>query len=165
MKHKKQNEKSGKRSGIVMLILSIASFFISSAAILLMPLSSFEQDGNVVLAYILAITFWVFLMLGIVFILILGKKRKKDTMFTDTGGIVFLRFFKNKPATVFNVLLIVGILSLVVSLLIIRTLPSWLTLAGTFTTVFSMEMHALLNGKNYEWLCTEHDSEFKFMLD
>jgi len=35
---------------------------------------------------------------------------------------------------------------------IIRTLPEITTLAGTFTTVFSLEMHCMLNGKNYEWL-------------
>jgi len=154
MQHKKNNVRSGKRSGKVLFILSAVTFFISSAAILFMPFSSFEQDGDVLLAYILAIVFWTFLLFGIVFILIVGKQRRKDLLFslTGKGRIVFLRSFKNKPAIVFDVLLIVGILSLVVSLLVIRTLPSWLTLAGTFTSVFSLEMHALLNGKSYEWL-------------
>ena len=157
MKHKNLNVKPRKGSGKVLFIFSIVSFFISSATILLMPLGSFEPDGDIFLAYILAGTFWLFLIFGIVLTLIIGKQRKKNILFSKMGGTVFLRFFKNIPATVFDVLLIAGILSLVVSLLIIRTLPSWLTLAGTFTTVFSLEMHALLNGKNYEWLCKEHD--------
>jgi len=121
-----------------------------------MPYASFEQDGDVYLAYILASAFWAFLLAGIVFSLIISKYRRENILFSRMKGIVFLRFFRNIPATVFDVLLIVGIISLVVSLLIIRTLPSWLTLAGTFITVFSLEMHALLNGKNYEWLFAKH---------
>jgi len=156
MQHKKNNIITGKRYGTVFFILSIVSFFISSATILFMPLGSFEPDGNIHLAYFLASSFWAFLLLGIVFILILGKQRKRNILLARTGSIGLLRFFKNKPAIIFDVLLIAGILSLVISLVIIRTLPSWLTLVGTFTTVFSLEMHAVLNGKNYEWLCTNH---------
>jgi len=120
-----------------------------------MPNASFEHDGDVYLAYFLAFAFWTFLLAGIVFTLIIGKYRRKNILFSKMSGIVFLQFFRNVPAIIFDVLLIAGIISLVVSLLIIRTLPSWLTLAGTFTTVFSLEMHALLNGKNYEWLFTK----------
>ena len=166
MQHKNLNVKPGKRSGKVLFILSIVSFFISSATILFMPFASFEQDGNVYPAYFLATAFWAFLALGIVFSLIIVKQRKKDILFSITGkgGVVFLRFFKNIPAIFFDVLLIAGTLSLVVSLLIVPTLPSWMTLAGTFITVFSLEMHALLNGKNYKWLFAKHDPEYKYML-
>ena len=157
MKNEKSKVKYDKRPEKRLLNLSIISLFISSVTILFMPLGSFEPDGNIFLAYFLATVFWVFLLLGIVFILIVGKKRRENSRLAKTGGIVFLRFFKNKPAVVFDVLLIAGIFSLIVSLLIIRTLPSWLTLAGTFTTVFSLEMHALLNGKNFEWLYINHD--------
>ena len=155
MKDKNLKENPGKRSGKVLFILSIISFFISSATILFMPYGSFEQDGNADLAYTLAIIFWAFLLLGIVLSLIITKQRRKDILsaITDTGGIVLLRFFKNKIATVFDVLLIASILTLIVSLFVIRTLPSWLTLVSTFTTVFFLQMHAVLNSKNYEWLC------------
>ena len=159
MKHKKLNLNTRKRLGKVLFIFSIVSFLISSASILFMPYGSFEQDGVVLLAYILAAAFWAFLLLGIVFTLIIGKQRRRDLLFTNTGGILFLRFFKNIPAAIFDVLLIIGILSLVISLLIIRTLPSWLTLVGTFLTVFSLEMHTLLSGKNYEWLSKEYNIE------
>ena len=157
MQHKKHNNKHDKQFGKVLFIFSIVSFFISSVTILFMPLGSFEPGGNIFLAYFLATAFWIFLFLGIVFVLILGKQRRKNILFAKVSGIIFLRFFRNKPAIVFDVLLIAGILSLVISLLINRTLPSWLTLTGTFTTVFSLEMHALLNGKNFEWLCKDHN--------
>ena len=67
-------------------------------------------------------------------------------------GIPFLRFFKNKLAIVFDLLLFLGVITLITSLLIMRTLPAEVTLAGTFITVLSLEMHGLFNGKNYEWL-------------
>jgi len=135
-----------------LFLFSVVSFFISSATILLMPLGSFEPGGNTDLAYILAVAFWLFLILGIIFVQIIDKQRKKNILFARMDGIVFLRFFKNIPGAVFDLLLIAGTITLVVSLLIIRTLPAPVTLAGTFITVFSLEMHALLNGKNYEWL-------------
>jgi len=165
MQDKHGKATSVKRVPKILIKLSIISFFISSVTILFMPLGSFEPDGNIMLAYILAGAFWLFLILGIVLMFVIGAKRRKDKLFTDTGGIAFLRFFKNRPAIVFDLLLIASILSLVVSLLYIRTLPAAITLAGTFTMVFSLEMHAVLNGKNYEWSYTELDLEYKFMLD
>jgi len=90
--------------------------------------------------------------LGIVFFLILNRLRKKDITFARKGTIGLFRFFGNVPARVFDTLLIIGVTALIVSLLLIRTLPEIIILAGTFITVFSLEMHCMLNGKNYKWL-------------
>jgi len=142
----------GKKKYKVLFWLSVVSFFISSATILFMPLGSFEPDGNVILAYILASVFWLFFALGLLFVILLSRCRRKDITSARMSGIVFLRFFKNTFATVFDLLLFVGTITLVLSLLIIRTLPSEVILAGTFITVLTLEMHGLFNGKNYEWL-------------
>jgi len=152
MEEKEYNNNSGKRYGKALFTLSVISFFVSSATIFFMPFGSFEPDGNVMLAYILAITFWLFLVMGIFFVLLLSRQRFKDMKYARMDGIMFLRFFKNKLAVVFDLLLLAGILTLVLSLIIIRTLPAEVALAGTFITVFSLEMHCLFNGKNYEWL-------------
>jgi len=141
-----------KSQSMTMFWLSIISFFISSATILLMQLGSFEPDGNVLLAYILAGTFWLFLILGVVFFLILNRQRKRTVKFARVNGIGLLRFFQNIPAGIFDILLIIGVASLIISLNFIRTLPDILTLIATFITVFSLEMHCMLNGKNYKWL-------------
>ena len=69
---------SNKKPGKILFWLSVISFFISSATILFMPLGSFEPDGNILLAYILAGLFWFFLILGFVFILFVSKQRNKD---------------------------------------------------------------------------------------
>ena len=131
---------------------SAASFFISSATILFMPLGSFEPDGNNQLAYSLAGVFWLFFVMGIAFMFPIGRQRRKDTSSRYFRGFSRFRFFSNKPALFFDAMLIAGIITLIVSLFIVRTLPGWVTLAGTFVTVFAIEMHGLFNGKNYEWL-------------
>ena len=132
--------------------LSAASFFISSATILFMPLGSFEPEGNSVLAYFLAGAFWLFLLMGFAFLFPISRRRKKNKDNRSLRGFTYFRFFSSKPALFFDTMLIIGIITLIVSLFIVRTLPGWVTLAGTFTTVFALEMHGLFNGKNYQWL-------------
>ena len=143
---------SNKKPGKILFWLSVISFFISSATILFMPLGSFEPDGNILLAYLLAIAFWLFFALGLLFVFLLSRHRFKDIRFARKGGIGLLRFFQSLPAGVFDILLIIGFVTLIVSLFFIRTLPGIITLAGTFITVFSLEMHCMLNGRNYTWL-------------
>jgi len=117
-----------------------------------MPLGSFESENGSFLAYFLASAFWLFFILGFLFLLPVNVHRKKDRRLRRRSGIAFFSFFRNKPAAVFDIFLIIGIIMLVVSLMIIRTMPGWVTLAGTFITVFSLEMHGLFNGKNYEYI-------------
>ena len=132
--------------------ISVVSFFISSMTIWFMPFGSFEQDGKQTLAFILAAVFWLFFISGFVFMLPISKQRKRDRSFKSKSGIALLRFFSNKPALVFDALLIAGIFVLLLTF-IFRTMPGWITLAATFTAVFSLEMHGLFNGRNYEYMC------------
>ena len=132
--------------------LSVVSFFISSFTILFMPYGSFETDSGTLLAYFLAIVFWLFFILGFIFLIPVSKRRKSDKRYRRRSSFALLRFFSNRPAGVFDILLILGAATLIISLFFIRTLPGWVTLAATFTTVLSLEMHGLFNGRNYEYL-------------
>ena len=135
------------------LYLSIGSFLLSSAAILFMPWASFEQEGGKRAgAYILALAFWLFFIMGLVFLRPVSERRKKDKSYRSKSGTALLRFFSNKPALVFDALLIAGIFVLLLAF-IVRAVPGWITLAATFTAVFSLEMHGLFNGENYKYLC------------
>ena len=116
-----------------------------------MPFGSFQQDGNQTLAYILAAAFWSFFIMGFVFMRPVGKQRKKDRKYRNKGGISLFRFFSNKPAIVFDGLLIAGVLTLILTF-VIQTLPGWVTLAAIFTALFSAEMHGVFNGRNYEYI-------------
>jgi len=133
------------------LYFSVVSFFVSSATIWLMPMGSFEQESKKPLAYTLAVVFWLGLILGFVFLIQIGKQRKKKIKYGDTKGLMFFRFFRNKFATAFDVLLFTGILIIALSF-IFRALPDILMTGGIFLFVFSLEMHGVFNGKNYEFL-------------
>ena len=117
-----------------------------------MPYVSFDSAENSYLAYILAGAFWLFFISGFLCLIPVSAHRKWDKKIKKKKGVAFFRFFRNKPAVIFDVLMISGIITLILSVLIIRTAPGWVTLAGTFTTVLSLEMHGLFNGRNYEYL-------------
>ena len=133
------------------LYLSVISFFISSMTVWFMPYGSFQQDGNQTLAYILAAAFWLFFVLGFVFLRPVSRQRKKDRKYKSNGGIALLRFFSNKSALIFDALLIAGIFTLILTF-VIPTLPGWITTAAIFTALFSAEMHGVFNGRNYEYI-------------
>jgi len=117
-----------------------------------MPLASFEDDGNKTLAYSLAGGFWLGIILGFAFLIPVGKRRRADVKHWERGKIGIFRFFRNVPAIAFDILLIIGILIILNSLFYLFILPEWITLTGTITAVFSLEMHGMLNGKNFAWL-------------
>ena len=132
-------------------IFSIILFLFSSASVWLMPLVSFEQDCRRTFAFALAAVFWLGLIAGVVLQILVGNRRRDDINQTDERGIVLLRFFRNKPAVVSNIAMIIGIIMLALSF-IVNTYPQWLTTAGIFISVFSLEMHCVFNGRSYEYL-------------
>jgi multisubunit Na+/H+ antiporter MnhB subunit len=118
-----------------------------------MPFGSFEQEGKQALSAILAAVFWLFFALGFVFLRPISRQRKKDRQYRDNRGFALFQFFSNRPALVFDILLIAGIAALVLTFTVPSLpLPGWTTLAATFTAVFSLEMHGVFNGKNYAYL-------------
>ena len=131
--------------------ISILSFLLSSAAVWFMPLVSFEQDEQKALAFVLAAVFWLGLIAGVTFQILVGRRRRGDINYTDARGIAFLRFFRNKPAIVSDISLIIGIITLALSF-IINAYPQWLTTAAIFISVFSLEMHGVFSGRNYDYI-------------
>ena len=115
-----------------------------------MPFAS--KDGISTFAYILAVLFWVFFVFGVCFLSTVSKRRKNDRKYRQKGSFTFIRFFSNRPAQIFDTLLIVGLATVILSS-IIRTMPGWITLPAVFISMFSLEMHGLFNGKNYEYMC------------
>ena len=136
------------------LYFSIASFLVSSVTILLMPFASFEAEGQQAFAYTLAVVFWLGFVFGFVFLFPINTKRKRDINYSSKKSIAFLRFFSNKPALVFDISLIVGLLTLILAYFI-NGYPQWLTITGIFMFVFSLEMHGIFNGKNYDYFNTK----------
>ena len=133
------------------LYYSIISFFTSSMTVWFMPGASAGESNSAL--YVLAGVFWLGFIAGIVFLLPINKGRKADKKYREKQGLPpLLRFFSNKPALVFDVLMIVGVVTICLAF-VIRSMPEWVLLAATFTAVFSVEMHGVFNGRGYLWLC------------
>ena len=116
-----------------------------------MPLASFEAEGGRTLAYALAATFWLGLIMGMAFQAPVSKRRKSDAKYPQARKRKLPRFFSNRPAAVFDTALIAGMIALALSFAI-GAYPQWLTTAAIFTSVFSLEMRCIFNGRNYEYL-------------
>jgi len=129
---------------------SIFAFFLSSMTVWFMPMASFEQEESIIFAYILAAVFWLGLVLGVVFQLLVSRDRKRDINYNDERGLPLLRFFSNRPAKFFDALLIAGVVTLVSSFFI-GSFPQWLTTAAIFASAFGFEMHGVFNSKNYKY--------------
>ena len=138
--------------------LSIIFFFISSMTIWFMPLAS--RDGISALLYVLASIFWMFIILGFLVMRPVSRRRKNDKKYRQKARIPLLQFFSNKPALIFDALLIVGLIVILLSFLI-RTLPEWVTLPAVFLFVFSLEMHGLFNSRNYEYMSVVNNRNFR----
>ena len=115
-----------------------------------MPMASFEQEESITLAYILAAVFWLGLILGVVFHLLVSRDRKRDINYKSEKGLPLLRFFSNRPANVFDALLIAGVVTLASSFFI-SSFPQWLTTTAIFASAFGFEMHGVFNSKNYKY--------------
>ena len=143
-----------KKKWMYFLYLSIGSFFVSSATILLMQRVSFAENAEEwqrTLGGILGALFWLGFIAGFIFQIPITRARKKDESFKGGKGISFFSFFSNNTAIVFDVsLMICALLSFVT--FAVPTLSQGLAFMSLFGLVFSIEMHGIFNGKNYEWL-------------
>ena len=138
-------------------VLSVLSFLLSSAAVLLMPLASFEREAwRKAVAYILASVFWLGIIAGVLFLRPVSKRRKRDTQYREISGSVLTRFFSNRTAVVIDVMLAVSFIALAAAL-IIRVMPQWAFSTILSVFVFSFETHWLFNGRNYTYLTQLND--------
>ena len=134
------------------LYFSIISFFISSATILAVPFTSFYGEAwENTLRFALGGLFWLGFIAGFLFLIPISKRRKAERKYKELRGFAFFRFFSNKPAVVFDVLLILSAV-IVAAWFVIKAMPDLLGFAGLFGVVFGLEMHGVFNGKNYRYI-------------
>lgn len=142
--------KNENSKGKVFLLLSMISFFIMSATFLVMPLIQTDIDsGNNFYNIIIGIVFWITLIFGIISLFLARKNINgiKD----EKKGIGLIRFFQNKIATIFDVLLMISIIGLIV--MTIATDGTLYICYILFSAVtFSFIMHCILNGKMFNCL-------------
>ncbi len=146
----------GKKQDVVLLLISIGSFFLMSCSFLLMPidLATKElQEFNL----LIGIMFWVFLLLGIITQIMLGHIRKKwfirnhirRLQFRKKVGII--SFVQNLPACIADGFFLISLIGLVISVIITNG-TGYACYIFMALLVFSFCMHCILNGNIYYFL-------------
>jgi hypothetical protein len=126
-------------------------FLISSSVVLFVPYLSFEAGSkNKTAAYALGGAFWLFLIGGIAFQIILTRLRKKNST-SPRARPVLLRFCSNKAAIVFDLLLVLSLIGNIVFLFLISDLE-WLQISVIFGLILGIEMHFVFNSENYKYI-------------
>ncbi|MCL1867001.1 MAG: hypothetical protein FWF82_06295 [Oscillospiraceae bacterium] len=163
------------------LFFSVISFFLSSLAIFIAL--NIQEDTLTVIS---GVVFWLGFIAGLVFLIPIQKQRKRDPKYKgDDKRLLFLRFFRNKPAIIFDILLIIGAFLLILfhadmillklkAFAILEYLPSnaafisvrdILSPIAFFAFLYSLEMHFLFNGKNYEYVCMHTTWQYNLSLN
>ena len=131
-----------------LLYAQIAAFGASSLALAFAGLTNDVTRGGRIGNVFIGIVFWLGLAGGIVLSVLLSKQRKAAG--ADEGKIGIINFFSNKPAIVFDCLMIVSCIASIVFLVLqSQIFIGYISIALFF---FSLEMHCVLNGKNYKYI-------------
>lgn len=137
--------------GVKYLLTEISMFFLSDLGLFL---SQFvvKSGGqtNRIIAVISGVLFWMGLIIAIVFGLL---QKKMITNKDKDNKITLIKFFSNKPAFVFDVLLVVSFVAFVICMSINRMSNIATIIFSIF--IFSFEMHCVFNGKNYKYIISE----------
>lgn len=137
-----------KKSGdLILLRLSVISYFLMSASILLMPVDEMKKLAGGL--------FWGGLLLGSGFQFLLESHRRAffagyhlNYRKMQKRRCGFWNFFSNRTALFVDVLLAAGFLS-AVTMLILTKGHGYLCFVLVALTVFCICLHCIVNGRNY----------------
>ena len=131
------------------------SFLIMSAAFLMIPLESEIMVGGLsVFSFAAGIMFWATIVLSAVFLVILSVRRKKFykkyglKLNNEIKRIGLFSFFKNKPAIVVDIVMVICLTALV-TVFFLSGGTEYICYVFISLSVFTVTMHCLLNGKIY----------------
>lgn len=133
--------------------LSLVFVFIQGVCLLVIPVLEIDNVLNTVFA----VLFWMCLILYIVSVILSSKERQKieKSKFRvkklKKSHIGVIKFFQNKEAVIFDVLLFISTALIIVSI-IMKTEFEWLIAVGLFLWFISFNLHCLFNGKNYIYI-------------
>lgn len=117
----------------------IIAFLLSSITILFMPLFSRESDEMVM--NILALTFWLLLIAGIIFTVLISKSIPCKKV-KSKGCPRILRFFKTKQTRVIDTAFVISI-TLVIFTNVFHFNSSWIQFLLIFLSLFTIELHCV----------------------
>ena len=105
--------KNENSKGKAFLLLSMIAFFIMSATFLVMPLIQTNIDsGSNAYNIIIGIIFWLTLIFGMISLFL--ARKNINGIKEIKRGIGLIKFFQNKIAAIFDILLIISIIGLII---------------------------------------------------
>lgn len=141
------------KKDFIWLGVSIVGFAILSVSFLLMPVES-----NVVISKIAGVMFWLGLVIGIVFQVLLARQRKIGITKNRVQRLSnqrmkpgILSLFKNPIAVVFDLLMAIGLVGLISSMILTKGM-GYICYVFISITVFSFSMHCIFNGRIYFYI-------------
>lgn len=137
----------------IWFVLSLTFMLVQSVCLLVIPVLEIDNELNTVFA----VLFWVCLILCIASVMLSSKERQKiekskfKVKKLKKNHVGILKFFQNKEAVIFDVLLFASA-ALIIVLTIMKTEFEWLIAVGLFLWFISFNLHCLFNGKNYIYI-------------
>ena len=137
------------------------ALFVSSFSVLFSIFSDFEGNAfNKISGYMGAILFWLFLIVGYMFFYIISKNRKTYERQNRVSGTRPVKtksrngmfcFFSNKYAVIADIVMVVSLIATLV-FMFIPTLNQNVAVVFVAILIFSLHMHAILNGVNFRYI-------------
>ena len=149
-----------RKRDFIWLGISIVGFAILSTSFLLMSV-----ENSAVISKMAGLMFWIGLVMGIVFQVLLAKQRKieiakyRNHKFPNQRmrlGIFSL--FKNPIAMIFDLLLAIGLVGLISSIILTKGM-GYVCYVFIFITVFSFCMHCIFNGRIFFYISSKENKK------
>lgn len=136
----------------LLLLVSIAGFFVMSASFLLMPINA-GKPGATLAKIVVGSLFWLGLSAGVVSQILLTKELKGTLAAMKRSprrkrGIGLITFLSNRYAAAADAVMVLSLILLILSLFLSRAFGYFCYIIW-FVFLFSFSMHCVLNGKNY----------------
>lgn len=142
------------RHGKKLLTVSLIFYFLCSASVLLLPLSSSEGTEINGAGYALALMFWIGLAVGSILFFLSWKRVKDMEGYKEKKGKLragVINFFQGKSGIITDCILI---LSLAVTLIgnYLTEVPYFVTVIGMFLFLLTMFLHSVVNGRVWKYI-------------
>ena len=132
---------------------NILFLVILSVSVSIMPYNS-KTDGVTDMKILTGVMFWLGLIGTMLFASLINYFRRKDKLFNKAAEkynkLALIHFFQNRPAMVFDVILILTVLGFVA--ILIFDLNLFFKFSFLSAIIFSFGMHCILNGINFVYV-------------
>lgn len=144
---------------VLLVRLSFVGSFLSSVSLFLIPFADINGQGiQKAFAYVAAAVFWSGFILEIIFVFASSCDRKKiEKKRVDAGGepskktgVGAITFFSNRLAAAADSIFIVTAIAVAV-LSVLKVKNNIIVMFVTAIMFFSLNMHCILNGRNYRY--------------